>query len=57
MQKPMVFLKLFIDFWILTFPGFRQLKTAQDTSNIAPRELQNERRSVQDGLKKAQEGA
>ena len=30
------FLKLFIDFWILMFPGFRQLKTGQEASKIAP---------------------
>ena len=36
-QKTTVFLKLFIDFWILTFLGFRQLKTAQEASRIAPR--------------------
>ena len=33
----MVSLKLSIDFWILTFLGFRQLKTAQEASRIAPR--------------------
>ena len=37
-QQPMVFHRFFIDFWILTFPGFRQLKTAQEASKIAPRE-------------------
>ena len=36
-QKPMVFLRFFIGFWILTFLGFRQLKTAQEASRIAPR--------------------
>ena len=36
-QKPMVFLRFFIDCWILTFPGFRQLKTAQETSKVALR--------------------
>ena len=60
-QKTMIFLRLFIGFWILTFPGFRQLKTAQQAPKIAPRrpkrpqegprELQNEPRSVQDSEK------
>ena len=36
-QKSMVFLRCFIELSILTFPGFRQLKTAQETSKIAPR--------------------
>ena len=56
----MLFLKMFIDVRILTFPGFRQLKTAQEASKIAPRgprELENEPRSVQDGLKKVQDGS
>ena len=35
-QKTMVFLWFLIDLWILTFPGFRQLKTAQEASKIAP---------------------
>ena len=33
----MVFLRVVIDFWILTFPGFRQLKTAEEASKIDPR--------------------
>ena len=36
-QKTMDFLRFFIGFWILTFLGFRQLKTAQEASRIAPR--------------------
>ena len=36
-QKTKVILKLFIVFWILTFLDFRQLKTAQEASRIAPR--------------------
>ena len=35
-QKPMVSLRCFIDFWSLAFPGFRQLKTAQEAPKIAP---------------------
>ena len=36
-QQIMDSLKFFIGFWILTFLGFRQLKTAQEASRIAPR--------------------
>ena len=58
--KSSISLTLLIDFGVITFPGFRQFKTAQEASEMAQKTAndatQYEPRGVQGGLKKAQDG-